>query len=371
MSINITDLQRQIQQNCHISDANFSGAFSLCILLLRLRNLYKWEVNMPPWQEPDRGDLLKWVEGRESLWLGLEGSSPEALVLNGQVLDSLDAPRINQLLKDSGLFYGAGLVTGMKPSYFLARPIEVRVQEGLEVCIVDQELARDIFSAPLMRQGGQIVARRQAMASTLWDEVLELRASSSKALSFAFAQYGLNLHRLRKHPVLESHGFMQVVNAELETWIYHEIGEAMVDTFPGQVWQRMVSEQANTLVEVFARAVRDLLADTHPFGLLGHIISEKKSASLGFYAALMRPLSRNLYPDILPAVQDFMFKNDWDEIERVRRSGYSRGREMALQLVEVYENTDELDPETVRNRVVDRIIRPMGLADSLDGESRE
>ncbi len=366
MSLDITSLQCQIQLNCHISDANYSGTFSLCMLLLRLRNLYKWEVGMPPWQEPPQGELLQWVENRENMWLDLEGRSPESLKVDGESLDSMEASQINAMLSGSGLYYGAGLVTGMKPSYFLGRMVEKRKQEGMHICVVDEELARDIFSVPLMRQGDLIVGRRRSMATLLWDEILELRASSAKALAFAFDCHGLNLHRLRRQPGLHRDGFLRACDTELETWVYHEIGESLVDVFPGDFWQRIVSEQAGTLVEFFARAVRDVLADTCRGGLLDHIVKEGKSSSLGFYAALTRPLSRIIYPEIVPAVQDFMQNTDWERIEEARRAGYKHGREMALYLVDIYQGCRQEGPEQARNQVIDRVIRPLGILESLE-----
>ncbi len=367
----ISSLQRQVQQNCHVSDANYSGTYSLCILLLRLRNLYKWEKGIPPWQEPDHSELLNWVEEREEFWQKLEGCSVSDLEVDGYSVDSMDAEQVNSLLEGTGLFYGAGLVTGMKPSFLLGRPVEVREQEGLNVCIVDQELARDIFSVPLMRQGNQIVGRRQAMASLLWDEVLELRSSTCQALAFAFEQHGLKLHKLRELPVQESAGFMEVVDKELETWVYHEIGEAVVDVFPGWFWQEMVSQHANTLVEVFARAVKDVLADTHPHGLLGHVKARRKSASLGFYLCFMRPLTKTLYPEITQAVTSFMQSRSWEEIERARVSGYNRARDLALSLVDIHESSQGQDAEQVRDRIVRELIQPLGLAETLQEEDAE
>ncbi|WP_291320135.1 Sfum_1244 family protein [Desulfonatronospira sp.] len=369
MSIDISSLQNQVQLNCHISDANYSGTFSLCMLLLRLRNLYKWEVDMPPWQEPPQGELLQWVENRENMWLDLEGRSPEPLEVGGESLDSLEASQVNALLAGSDLHYGAGLVTGMKPSYFLGRVVEKRLQEGMHVCIVDQELARDIFSVPLMRQGDLIMGRRRSMATLLWDEILELRASSARALAFAFDCHGLNLHRLRRQPGSCRDGFLRACDAELETWVYHEIGESLVDVFPGDLWQRIVSEQAGTLVEFFARTVRDILADTCRGGLLDHVIKKRRSSSLGFYAALTRPLSRIIYPQIVPAVQDFMQNPDWKRIEEARRTGYQQGRELALHLLDIYQGFREEGPEKARDQVIERVVRPLGILDSLESEN--
>ena len=64
--MDIAQLQRQIQTNCDISDAHHAGLYSLCGLLLRMRDLYKWEQNLLPWQEPEPATLLEWVDTRET-----------------------------------------------------------------------------------------------------------------------------------------------------------------------------------------------------------------------------------------------------------------------------------------------------------------
>jgi len=48
----MTDIQSlacQIKHNCNISDARYWGMYSLCGLLLRLRELYKVEKGIRPW----------------------------------------------------------------------------------------------------------------------------------------------------------------------------------------------------------------------------------------------------------------------------------------------------------------------------------
>ena len=51
-------LLTQIQHNCDVSDARDHGIYSMCSLVLKLRNLYKWERGLEPWSEPDSADLL-------------------------------------------------------------------------------------------------------------------------------------------------------------------------------------------------------------------------------------------------------------------------------------------------------------------------
>ena len=58
--IDIDSLARQVLRNCHISDARHAGTYSICGLALRLRDLYKWEMALPPWIEKDSSELLDW-----------------------------------------------------------------------------------------------------------------------------------------------------------------------------------------------------------------------------------------------------------------------------------------------------------------------
>jgi len=58
-------LLETIQRNCAISDARDSGVYSLCSLILKLRNLYKWEEHVEPWEEPEADVVLDWISERE------------------------------------------------------------------------------------------------------------------------------------------------------------------------------------------------------------------------------------------------------------------------------------------------------------------
>jgi hypothetical protein len=64
--ININDITRQVLHNCDISDAYHAGMFSICGLALRLRDLYKWERGLPPWEESDSAKVLEWIEAKEN-----------------------------------------------------------------------------------------------------------------------------------------------------------------------------------------------------------------------------------------------------------------------------------------------------------------
>ncbi|MCK7515476.1 MAG: hypothetical protein MZV70_73500 [Desulfobacterales bacterium] len=72
----MADLDRlipQIQRNCDISDAHHGGIFSICGLALRLRDLFKWERGLAPWEEGDPAAVLEWIGVREAYWETLAG----------------------------------------------------------------------------------------------------------------------------------------------------------------------------------------------------------------------------------------------------------------------------------------------------------
>ncbi|MGO9311970.1 MAG: Sfum_1244 family protein, partial [Syntrophobacteraceae bacterium] len=193
MKPEISDLQRQVQKNCDVSDARHAGVYSLCGLLLRMRDLYKWEHRMVPWQEPEPADLLGWIEDREQYWEEIIEGEIAPVVLGAERFDPYDMAGLNVRLRPLGLIYGAGYGIGMKPTFFLAECAESRSLGGLRIDVVNRELARDIFMTPAMRRGEQIFARRSCMLFFLWDHILEAPPSAREAVEFGLARYGVGL----------------------------------------------------------------------------------------------------------------------------------------------------------------------------------
>jgi hypothetical protein len=360
--MDMTSLRSQIQRNCDISDSNHAGLFSLCGLLLRMRDLYKWENGLPPWQEPDPGVVLAWVDERENHWQEISQLDFQALSIGNESFDPFDMIGINERLRPHGLVYGAGYVLGMKPSFFLAEIAQSRTFETLTVDFVDRELARDIYTSPAMRQGNQIFARRSAMLFYLWDLILEMRPSVRTALTFGLAQYDLDAESLRRSPKTEASQLHRVVHQEMETWVYHEIGEALEDTFRGDLWHEIVASYSNTPVEILARVIKDLLADTHPQGLLGHIIKRRQKSSLAFYVAFLRPFSRAVYPEMLEAFPRFLTNEDWSAIEETRHAGHIKAQGLARQLTEIHERGRRQTREWSQHQITTTILEPLGIS---------
>ena len=357
----IISLQNQIMLNCRISDGRYGGVFSLCVFLLRMRYYYKWEVDLDPWEEPDYQDLLQWVESKETLWEETAVQELSPLNIGRDEFDPFDVDAINARLQGFGLFYGAGYATGMKPTFFLAAASTRKIANNMQVHTLNQELARDLFTSPAMRQGSHIITRPRTMAALLWDMILEKKPSTLPALKFALSRYGLDLEELERSPGQYSAALWQIAGDESETWVYHELGEAMQEGFDLEIWQEMISTHANTAVEKVARAAKDLLADTHEQGLLAHIIEHQKASSLGLYLCLAEPLARSLFPEIKPAFDRIKSGQGWGLLEETRQAGYLRAKDLAGQLAGLHLEGRHKGRDWMQSQVDKLFIRPLGL----------
>lgn len=361
MELHLPSLIHQVQSNCNLSDALYGGVYSLCSLLLRMRDLYKWEQGLNPWHEPDPPDLLAWIERMEDEWLTVKPAPFDSIHIANRCFPPFEAEAINEILRPRGLVYGAGYGTGMKPTFFLGELQEQKSDSDLRIDLVGRELARDLFTSPAMRQGNHVLARFHPMRAFLWDQILEMRPSATDGLAFGLAQYGLDIQSLRHKPADVSEGLNRVARAELESWIYHEIGEAAQDTFNGHSWHTIVSTYAGSPVEIFARVVRDLLADTHERGLLGHVIARRIDSTLGFYVAFQRPFMRLLFPEIRTAFASFREARNWDRVEEARSQGQQRGRRYAEALIEIQEEASQKGTEWGMAQMKKQLIEPLGI----------
>lgn len=335
-SFNPGQLIAAVKKNCTISDAHFWGNYSICGLLLRLRDLYRTEHEIKLWEQIPQSDITAWISGRERLWHELEDSPFMNLILNGQSFDPFDVQNINNILSDYHLVYGAGIGIIMKPTFFLAELITKRNIEGFDVYVSGNELARDLSSHPALLQDSVIFARRDAATLLLWDkfEELRLKRQSHTALSVAFSEYHISAEDSPSEHAFEK--ILAAADNELETFIYHEIGEAHESKRLGTSWKTMLSETRSRRAELYIRAVKDMLSDTAEHGMLAHIIRHNKKGSLGFYIAFLGGFRKPLFPEVIFAFGEFSRSNDWTVIESARFHGYKKASNLASQLLDLF-----------------------------------
>ena len=320
----------QVKLNCNISDAEFWGYYSMCGLLMRLRELYRSEHSLMPWDPLPKEDVSVWIAAREALWTELENEELRALDLDGREYDPFETGELNVLLSRRGLVYGGGYGRFNKPTFFLSRLESVETVSGCRVYYAGRELCRDLSASAAMLQGGSIFIRLEPLRALLWDKYLELRGRRfSGALGEAFSHYGID----RTGAQEEVHGRIESLVYEIsEILLLHELGEAFEHERSGE-WIEMLGSGTDVMNEFYLRGIKDLLADTSEAGPLKAIVERRQRALLCFYVVLLDGVRRELFPEMLDAFQRFADSGDWSLIEEARKSGYRRAAGLMEALV--------------------------------------
>jgi hypothetical protein len=296
------------------------------------------------------------LEISEEEWDRLEGQDFEGIAVDGKTFDPFDVEGLNAVLVPHGLFYGAGYVQGLKPSFLLAELMETREVEGFPVYVLGREHARDLLTVPALSQGNSILIRKESARAFLWNLIFFLKKSSKDALRFALETYGIQDH----HPKSLRENFEKICEDEVETYLYHELGELKDTAFDREVWRSILAAFPHSVIEFFVRAVKDILADTNEHGKLSYIVREKKRASLALYAAFLDGLRKLLFPGLAEAFKAFTETRDWELVERARQNGYQTARAHAEAITEIY-RAGKGDMAWVAKEIEKSVIGPLGI----------
>jgi len=331
--LNVNDITRQVLHNCNISDANNAGMYSICGLALRLRDLYKWEQGLPPWEERDSSEVLEWIEAKENQWDRCIDNEFSDISIDGKTFEPFDTTGINRVLEPHNFFYGAGYARSLKPTFFLATINEKSMLNGTTVYTLDRELARDLLTIPALSQDDNVILRQDSAKLYLWDNIFYIKKSSRSALSFALENCGIKDHQ----PKALRSCLAGILAAQKETYIYHEIGEIHDTVFKRDLWREIIAAFPFSPVEYLARAVKDILADTNEYGTLQHIIRQRNSAALAFYVAFLDGLPKEFFPELPAAFQQFARDQNWRIIERAVSVGFRTAAKNAGLVMDLYQ----------------------------------
>jgi hypothetical protein len=351
---------KDIQKNCDISDARDHGIYTMCTMVLKLRNLYKWEKGLQPWEEPEAVDLLDWIEAKEKYWAKLTDIPFSSLSIAAKTWAPFDLEMINDALKGGEILYGAGFGRSMKAVFFLAEIVEQRSMEGCPIVILGKEWAREMASSFAMVQDGLIIIRKEALRFFFWDQILEVRSSCRTPLQKALQPYGV-LHNGTLDRELFRAALDIIVEQEMNLFIYHEIGEILQTTFDSEALRAIVDHFPGTVIEFAGRAVKDILADTHPQGVLAYIVREQRDSSLGFYLSLLDGIRKRLFPEITVAWEAFLVDRQWRHIEQARRSCWERNRQVGEQIKEISQAIGKDPDELLMDRFNSLVLAPLGF----------
>jgi len=327
-----------IKYNCDVSDARFWGYFSICGLLMRYRELFRSEKGLKLWTELDQKEIMSWIAAKEARWPELEHAEFRDLSIEGRNYHPFDVANINQALAEQQLIYGAGYGIFMKPVFFLAELRSVQSISGLTVYTSGVERVRDLFSAPGMTQGETIFLRLEPLTMLLLYKFSELNTRRSTSLEDAFARYGLGQRQLIDDGF--SRRLEQMAEVYADVLLCHEIAEAREDV---PEWKEILASAVDRDVELYLRAVKDLMADTSEYGPYKRIVETRDRGALSLTVALMEGYRRILFPEIREVYAEFFKNEEWSVVEQVRTAGYQRFRERRDGIVELYRNCSGKD----------------------------
>ena len=354
--VDIASLTRQVRRNCTLSDARFAGHYSVCGLVMRLRDLYKWEHSLAPYEEHEASQVLDWIGRKETLWEALQESDFDDLVIDGQRIDPFDTQKINRLIEPLHLFYGAGYAHSLKPSFLLAAIDRKSAVNGHRVVLLATEMARDLLTLPALTQDETIVLRQSAAELYVWDRMLYLNQSGRPFFRFALSACGIaekDFGSLRRC-------LPAVMQALQDTFLYHEIGELSDRCFNRDIWRDIIAALPHTPTELLVRTVKDVLADTGPKGTLRHIRKNQQAAALGFYAAFLDGLGKKLFPEIRATIAGFMTDGDWQAVAAMVNSVHQKAETMAYAIIALYrEGTQDHDSVWVNETLNRLYIEPL------------
>ena len=353
----INDLTARVARNCRISDARSWGYHSICGLLLRLRELYKWEHGLEPWDRPGTEEVMAWIGPIESLWEDLEKAELEELEIGGQRIDPFDAEAVNGHVVPLGCYYAAGHGMAMKPLFVLGELAGRREVDGSEVVTLGRELVRDLSPTPAMNRDGRIIARSEAMKWFLWVWLEEAGAKKDPNLAaLALGREGVELAAVLADPAPHREYLENLAGRELEAVVHHELGEVGEERRLGGRWGDTFSRSCGTKGELLARGLKDVLADTIDGGRLDYLTGRKALVSVGLFAAFSDGLRKRLFPELGGLFGDLLEDGDWGAMEKGRKKAHRRMQKFVEPLLGLFE---EEMPEEERTRKTDELEEKM------------
>ena len=167
---NFPQLASVVQYNCDISDARHAGDYGLCSFLLKMREYYRWENEVPLTRALPKDELGEWLTTRETHWNGIEADDFAPLALARGELDPFDADAANRELLPQGYVYGAGYGRLQKPVFFLGRLLRLEARAGFTILVSSCEYARELLGlhdlhVGVLGPGLQVVPGRGAVGN--------------------------------------------------------------------------------------------------------------------------------------------------------------------------------------------------------------
>jgi hypothetical protein len=323
-----------IRTNCHISDALHATDYTLCVYLLKMREYFRWEHDLPFNAPIPREALSGWLTRREALWSSLEGRHFASIPLSEQLHDPFDAESVNAVLNDMGYVYSSGLGRKLKPHFFLGALEQRGMHDGCTLYVSGKEYARDLAAPPAMSVGRTIFIRRESLRRMLWEKIEEWHWNRPvNAMQKALQCYDFD--------GAPEQALEEMTDRETRSLLLHEIGEIMAGRELGETWEDALLALPHTKAELLMRAVRDHLADA--LSTLPGLLDEVEPASLHFYFANLTSLRRLLFPSLVAAYEQWTQTGALEPLRELTEEGRSHWSVLAREILALHEyGTDGL-----------------------------
>jgi len=339
----LNSLTQQVQQNCHISDAQFAGNYTLCIYLLKMREFYRWETQLPFSKKLDNNDIGGWLTEREGLWDDIDEHPLDQLHINNQVFDCFESDEINRQLAKENLVYSAGYGLYGKPVFFLGELLHKETLDDYTLYISGKELARDLAAPPGMLQNKTVYIRRESLRRFIWEKFEEsLWHKQENPLSRALHSYDF---KNQPEVALE-----KMTDNEVDTVLQHEIGEIQAGKILGDGWQEMIANLPHSQAEIMARAVRDNIADM--LSTLPKLLDKNEAAQIHFYFANLSSMRKMIFPGLPAGYKNWLENKNSTQLHSLIEVAAKHWINLAEQILEVYRqhgNKSQTKIETLIN----------------------
>nr|AFI78662.1 hypothetical protein ws034A6_0031 [uncultured bacterium ws034A6] len=328
-----------IRTNCHISDARHATDYTLCVYLLKMREYFRWENNIPFHATLPREQLTAWLTQREEHWDDLENSQFESIPVQGSLHDPFDSPAINKELNELGYIYSSGYGRNMKPVFFLGELEQRRQHDGYTLLVSGKEFARDLSAPPAMSLDNTIFVRRESLRRMCWEKIEEWRWNEPEnAMQKAMMYYDFDS---KPDASLDA-----MTDMALQSVLFHEIGEVQAGKRLGNGWKTMLSSMQHSKAEIMLRAVRDNLADA--LSTLPGLLREADEASIHFYMANMSNMRKKLFPAAVSAYENWSARGDIRELELLLENAVIHWQSLAETCLELHkEHKDNCEPALI------------------------
>ena len=334
----IRDLAKTVQLNCHIADASHAGNYTLCVYLLKMRELYRWENNESFSKNLPNKTVSIWLRQREELWDNLENSNYHHIEFNNLSHSPFESDSINKNLLQHHLIYSGGMGVNNRPHFFLAELELSEQHQDYNLYIAGKEYARDMSAPPAMSHQNNIYIRKESFRRLLWEKLETWRWNKpDNALGRAFACYNCENNL--------DDALAQMTDVEVTNVIQHERGEIQAGILLGEKWHDLLFSLPHSKASIMLRAVRDHLADS--LTTLPALLISNSSPSWHFYFGNLNNMRKDLYPSLIKGYDEWHESNSLSKIANLIEDGKQHWLTLCQQIL----NINEPNVKTLQTKI--------------------